>query len=278
MATYCIGDVHGCADELQELLKLIKFNKENDELIFTGDIIGRGPKTLEVVQFVRELGNKAHMVLGNHEINFLAIAHGAQKAKKRDLLDKIISSQKFNEIVAWFSEQPLLYKHPTKPIYVVHAGIMPEWDLTQAYNLSQEMHKIFTDTLTFKTFLAHMYSDQPDKWSEELTGIPRWRFLVNAFTRLRFCRADNSIDLENKSSPSEAVKQNLFSWFEKRTKPLDNNNSILIFGHWAALMGQCNLPNIKALDTGCIWGGRLTAWCYETNTFYSVPSKQNLLN
>lgn len=277
MSIYCIGDVHGCFDELNALLKLIKFNKYTDELIFTGDLIGRGPKPLDVLHFIWDLGDKAHTVLGNHDLNFLAVVHGFRPAKKRDELQTLLESKELDFIVKWYATTPLLYTHTKVPISVVHAGIDPKWDLQKAHECALEVQSILQDPLTLNTFLSHMYADKPDLWDDHLTGIPRWRTIVNILTRIRFCRPDGSLDFENKSSPAEAIRLNLQTWFDSRTTPIDQDERYtLLFGHWAALMGKCRLPHIIALDTGCIWGGRLTAWNYENKLFYSVPSRHGI--
>lgn len=277
MSLYCIGDVHGCYDELKQLLKLVDFDPKEDELIFTGDIIGRGPKPLQVVKFIRNLGERAHFVLGNHDLNFVAVARGFNKAKKRDQLDSLLQAPNLNEITDWFCQQPLMYMHPTAPVCVVHAGLDPQWDISLARKCAEEMEAILQDRVMCDTFLAHMYSDEPNFWSNDLTGIPRWRYITNVFTRIRFCHNDLSLDFCNKNTPAVAINDGLQPWFDLRKKPFDiNNRYTIVFGHWAALSGQCNYPHAKALDTGCIWGGRLTMWCVETDTIYSVPSLSKL--
>ncbi len=277
MSIYCIGDIHACYDEFRELLKLMEFNPANDELLLTGDIIGRGPKPLETVRYLMKLGDKAHFVLGNHDLNFLAVAKGFNKAKKRDMLDSLLKASDLKEIVSWFSKAPLMYIRKDVPLCLVHAGISPQWDLKKAISLAQEVEEIFKDTLTFDTFLRHMYSDEPNIWSEDLSGIPRWRFITNVFTRIRFCHTDLSLDFENKSTPENASNSGLYPWFDLRKTPLDKGNRYtIVFGHWAALSGKCIYSHAKALDTGCVWGKRLTGWCFDTDTMYSVKSNSGI--
>lgn len=275
MAIYCIGDVHGCYNELKQLLKLAEFDSKHDELLFTGDIIGRGPKPLQVIQFIRDLGPRAHVVLGNHDLNFIAIARGLNKAKKRDMLDSVLSSSNLSEIVDWFCKQPLMYMHPTASICLVHAGLAPQWDIETALKCAKEVEEVISNPAMLDTYLAHMYSDQPNIWSTDLSGIPRWRFITNVFTRIRFCHPDQSLDFLNKNTPESAKNENLYPWFDMRyNKPFDKNNRYtVVFGHWAALSGKCTYPHVKALDTGCVWGGSLTMWCYDTDTLYSVKSQ-----
>jgi bis(5'-nucleosyl)-tetraphosphatase (symmetrical) len=278
MSLYCIGDVHGCYDELKQLLKMVDFKPKNDELLFTGDIIGRGPKPLQVVRFIRDLGDKAHVVLGNHDINFISIAKGLNKAKKRDRLDDLLTSPNLKDITDWFIKQPLMYMHPTAPVCMVHAGLAPQWDIPTAKKCAEEMESVLQDKDLCNTFLAHMFCDEPNNWSDTLSGIPKWRYITNVFTRIRFCHNDFSLDFNNKSTPFNALSEGLQPWFSLREKQFDiYNRYTIVFGHWAALCGQCSYPHAKALDTGCVWGGRLTMWCVDTDTIYSVPSQSKLV-
>lgn len=276
MALYCIGDVHGCYAELKKLLKLIDFNAKKDELLFTGDLVGRGPNPLEVVKLVISLGDRAHVVLGNHDLNFISIALGLKKAKKRDSLDSLLANKELDNILNWFLNQPLMYIHPQAPICLVHAGISPQWDIPLAYKCAQEVEAVLKNREEAINFLKNMYSDKPNLWSEELTGLDRWRYITNAFTRIRFCYPDLSLEFNQKSTPSDGLKECLYPWFELRTTPFDSHNrATIVFGHWAALSGECSCPYAKNLDTGCVWGKTLTSWCFDTDSIYSVPSSVN---
>ena len=275
MAVYCVGDVHACCDELKALLNVMDFNPENDELILTGDIIGRGPQPMQTIKFIRSLGDRVHMVLGNHDLNLLAVIYGHHQPRKKDNLDDILKSKELNDITDWLRQQPLLYIHPEHPICTVHAGITPQWDIATAIRCADEMKELIRDDGRFNTFLSQMYSDEPDSWSEDLTGISRWRYITNVFTRIRLCYADKTLDFQNKNSPEEALEEGLVPWFDLLGHNALNSdrNYTLVFGHWAALTGKCLHPQIKSLDTGCVWGNRLTGWCYDTDTLYSVPSQ-----
>lgn len=274
MAVYCIGDVHACHDELRALLEVMDFNPENDELIFTGDLIGRGPQPLQTLRFIKNLGERAHTVLGNHDLNLLAVIYGHNQPRKKDNLDEILKSKELNKITDWLRTKPLLYLHPQHPICTVHAGISPQWNIADAIRCADEMNAVIRDDSVFDSFLAGMYSDEPDSWSEDLTGIDRWRYITNVFTRIRLCRSDRTLDLKNKNSPEEARDEGLLPWFDMlgHNALTSDRNYTLVFGHWAALTGKCLHPKIKSLDTGCVWGNRLTRWCYDTDTLYSVPS------
>lgn len=276
MALYFIGDVHACFDELKSLLKAFDFNKKHDELVFTGDLIGRGPQPVETLNFIMSLGPRVHSVLGNHDLNLLAVIYGHAAPRRRDNLSPVLQSRRLGVIADWFRTQPLLYIHPGTAVCTVHAGISPQWDIETAKKLAREFEEILGDDARFNAFLAGMYSDEPASWSDDLSGPDRIRYIVNAFTRIRFCHPDLSLDFKNKAGTETAAGTGLSPWFDLiRPEALNGDkNYTLIFGHWAALTGKCALSRVKSLDTGCVWGKRLTAWCRDTDTVYSVPSRQ----
>jgi bis(5'-nucleosyl)-tetraphosphatase (symmetrical) len=276
MSVYCIGDVHACLKELRELLNVMEFSPQDDELIFTGDIIGRGPEPLDTIHFIQDLGDRAHMVLGNHDLNLLAVVYGYHEPKKKDKLDSILTAPDLKEITNWFRKQPLLYINQEYSVCTVHAGITPQWNITTAVACAREMEQVIQDDLIFPQFLQRMYDDRPSLWSEDLKEFDRWRFITNVFTRIRLCYTDKSLNLSNKNSPEEAAGEGLVPWYTLLTPgALDGDKKYrLVFGHWAALTGKCNYPGIKSLDTGCVWGNKLTAWCCDTDIMYSVPSRQ----
>lgn len=274
MATYCIGDIHGCHDEFVKLLNLIKFDEKSDELILTGDLIGRGPLPVETMQEIFRLGKCVKSVLGNHDLNFLAVHYGINKARAKDNLDVILKSKYREDIVNFFLKCPLLYIHDSKPLAVAHAGIYPLWDIKRARNESKEIGRVFKDPLRRQLLLRNMYSEQPYNYSFANEGLVRWRFALNTFTRMRLCYHDCSLDYKNSSvNPESVAKEGLIPWF-KLSQPMiyKKKQYILVFGHWAALNAKCNEISIRALDTGCIWGDRLSAWRMDDDKFFSVKS------
>jgi len=266
MATYFVGDVQGCFDELQTLLSLAQFDPKNDELWLTGDLVARGPKSLEVLRFVRDLGDRATTVLGNHDLNLLAVYSGHTKPKKKDKTEYIFSAPDKHELMMWLRHRPILAQHPTLPVVMTHAGLSPQWNLTTAIACASEIETLLRSTQG-SWLLGHMYGEEPSHWDARLTGLPRWRYIINSFTRMRYCRPDGSLDFKCKAAP-ESKPADLAPWFEVRNAT--PNEPHLIFGHWAALMGKCPIPSIKALDTGCVWGNQLTLWRWEDNAMFSL--------
>lgn len=274
MATYCIGDLHGCYNEFMKLLEQIKFDPAQDELYLTGDLIGRGPLPLETMRAVLQLGNRAHSVLGNHDVNFLAVAEGISIARPKDNLEPLLNSSLLPEIVDYFISTPFLLQHPKKQLIMVHAGIYPLWELTTTKKMAKELGKVMHDPVRRRVLLTNMYSDEPNIYTPELAGLPRWRFALTAFTRMRLCYRSGVLDFKNTAiSPELVEKDGLYPWFSlgnvSRSK---KKQYTLVFGHWAALNGLCRRPYFKALDTGCVWGDKLTCWCFDTDKISQVKS------
>lgn len=255
MATYAIGDVQGCFDELQLLLRQCDFQAKKDKLWFVGDLVNRGPKSLEVLRFVRDLGKRAVTVLGNHDLHLLAVACGNQrKQKPSDTLAPILGAPDRDELLDWLRQRPLLHHDAALGYTMVHAGLPPQWDLATATLCAREVESALRGP-GWKGFLDQMYGDQPDRWSEGLTGIERLRYSVNALTRMRFVYEDGRIDLKSKGAPHTAPV-GVMPWFAARGRK--SANLELIFGHWSTL-GEAEGFGVYPLDTGCVWGGRLTA-------------------
>jgi bis(5'-nucleosyl)-tetraphosphatase (symmetrical) len=267
MATYIIGDVQGCFDELQQLLELAEFTPEHDELWITGDLVSRGPKSLETLRFVKALGDAAKVVLGNHDLHLLAIHQGIHKEKNEERLEAVLAAPDRDELLEWLRHQPLLLRHPEFNFVMVHAGISPQWSIKQAEALAKEIEEQLQAD-NFKELLEEMYGNHPPLWSNNLQGVNRLRFIINAFTRMRYCYVDGSLELKNKLAPEQTTKSNLIPWFEVDT--LDQSCSIL-FGHWAALLGKVNKPGIYGLDTGCVWGNSLTMLRWQDKALFSLP-------
>ena len=270
MATYAIGDLQGCFDELINLLTTINFDPPRDTLWFTGDIINRGPKSLHCLRFVKGLKKHAIMVLGNHDLHLLATVSGAGTKQADDTLDDILAAPERDDLVDWLRHQPLLHHDKTLGYTLVHAGIFPKWDLAQAQRYANELEAVLRSP-KYIDFLQNMYGNHPDCWDDKLTGHDRLRFIVNTFTRMRFCGSEGKLNLQKKGPPSEATTDCL-PWFKIPNRV--NNDANILFGHWAALAGKTHEPNIFALDTGCVWGGSLTAMRLEDGEIFSVPSKQ----
>ena len=266
MATYFVGDVQGCHTELQQLLDLAQFDAQQDELWLTGDLVARGPQSLDVLRFVYSLGDRATTVLGNHDLNLLAVAAGHAHPKKKDKTENILTAPDRHELMSWLQNRPIMAEHPTLPVIMTHAGLSPQWDLATARHCAREVETLLRSDQG-AWLLGHMYGEEPSHWDPRLTGLPRWRYIINSFTRMRFCRNDGSLEFKCKESPADKPAQ-LAPWFEVRKADTDEPH--LVFGHWAALMGKCPLPKIKALDTGCVWGNQLTLWRWEDNAMFSL--------
>jgi bis(5'-nucleosyl)-tetraphosphatase (symmetrical) len=255
MTVYAIGDLQGCLDPLRRLLDRLRFDPASDRLWFTGDLVNRGPASLETLRYVHALGPSAVTVLGNHDLHLLATAWaGSRPRKKRDTLDDVLKAPDRDELLEWLRRRPLLHHDPDIGFTVVHAGLPPQWDLEQACAAARELEAALASPRVVE-FLHVMYGSSPDRWSDELEGSDRLRFIVNAFTRMRYLRADGSLDLDHSEAPSRAPP-GLIPWFSfpgRRSAGLP-----LVFGHWSTL-GAVDHDGAFALDTGCVWGGRLTA-------------------
>ena len=267
MAIYAIGDVQGCYTPLQELLTRLHFDPARDRLWFTGDLVNRGPQSLEVLRFVKGLGACAVCVLGNRDLHLLAVAAGTAKTKKRDTLDEILRAPDRDELLHWLRSRPLLYHDSDLGYTLIHAGLLPPWDLAQAQRLAQETEAVLRSD-RHQEFFHHMYGDLPDHWNENLRGFDRLRVIVNAFTRLRYCDLDGNMDLRPKGPPG-SQPPDLLPWFRvpgRRSRGLK-----IVFGHWSAL-GLWQGDGIIGLDSGCLWGRTLSAVRLDADPveFFSV--------
>lgn len=274
MATYCIGDLHGCRDEFLKLLDTIKFNENVDKIILTGDLIGRGPYPVETMQEIFKISKSVTSVLGNHDLNFLAVHYGVIKPRPKDNLEVILKSPHREEIVNFFIKSPILHMSKKRQVIVTHAGIFPMWDIKRAKKEAELVESVIKDPVKRLVLLRNMYSEQPLYYSSDYEGLTRWRFAVNTFTRMRLVYRDFKMDYKNSAvSPESVAQDGLVPWFDV-AQPLiyKNTQYTLAFGHWAALNGKCNHKHIRALDTGCIWGDRLTAWRADDDKFFSVKS------
>jgi bis(5'-nucleosyl)-tetraphosphatase (symmetrical) len=254
MARYAIGDIQGCLSELKELLQALRFRADRDQLYFTGDLVNRGPDSLGVLRFVRSLGANAVTVLGNHDLHLLAHCLDPTRALRRgDTLDAVLSAPDRERLAEWLIGLPLAVHEPQQSLLLVHAGLVPQWSAEDAVAASQEVSQALRNDP--QGFLARMYGNQPSRWSDELAGSERLRCAVNALTRLRFCTAEGEMDLKLKCGPSDAPAP-FAPWFSHAGRR--SSNVRIVFGHWSTL-GYLRTANLLCLDTGCVWGGALTA-------------------
>lgn len=267
MATYVIGDLQGCYEPLQRLLKKIAFDPKYDHLWFAGDLVNRGPESLECLRFIRHLAHRATVVLGNHDLHLLATYYNAAKNKKNDTFDDVLNAADCAELMDWLRHQPLVHYDAANNWCMTHAGLPPMWSARKAKRLSQEVeHMLQNDCLPF---LENMYGNQPEIWDDALIGQDRLRVIVNYLTRMRFVDEEGKLDLITKEDASSRP-EGYVPWFLHPQRK--STHTRLVFGHWAALEGKAEVPNVWALDTGCVWGGRLTALRLEDEKLFSVPA------
>lgn len=268
MGTYAIGDVQGCYDALQQLLEKIQFEPQHDELWFVGDLVNRGDKSLEVLRFIKQLP-RVKVVLGNHDVHLLALAHG-KRHQGHHTLDAILHAPDRYDLLEWLQYLPLLHYDPKLNCVMVHAGIYPQWDLIEAETHAREVSTAL-QSYDLTEFIKHIYGNEPDQWHPNLAGWDRLRFIMNAFTRMRFCSPEGKLEFVSLEG-ADKNPAGYVPWFAlPRRTPAKLK---IIFGHWAALEGVTNTPNMFALDTGCIWGNCLTAMRLEDQQRFSVNCYQ----
>ncbi len=265
MANYIVGDIQGCYDELKKLLKKASFDAKQDTLWLAGDLVARGPKSLKTLRFVHSLGDAARCVLGNHDLHLLATSIGIQSPKDKDRTAKILAASDKEELLTWLRHQPLLVEHDE--FVMCHAGISPQWDLTTARQSAREVESILQHE-EWPWLLTNMYSNTPTYWQDDLYGIDRYRYIINAYTRMRFCHPDGELEMGCKLPPNCVDSHQLQPWFQLESRqPLEKT---VIFGHWAALMGcYDHQANVIGLDTGCVWGEHLTMLRWEDKQFFT---------
>jgi bis(5'-nucleosyl)-tetraphosphatase (symmetrical) len=254
MATYAIGDLQGCHDEFMALLERIQFDREHDRLWLTGDLVNRGPQSLLALRAVRHLDAAVQVVLGNHDLHLLALANSInRKTRPDDTLDDILEAPDRDDLLEWLRQQPLLHDDPTLGYVMVHAGLAPAWDLAAAKACASDVSMALQ--ANDHRFFDEMYGNEPSRWSASLTGTDRLRFAVNCLTRLRYVSADGSLLLKLKGPPATAPAGAIPWFLAPERRALDRK---IIFGHWSAL-GYRATDEFISLDTGCVWGGQLTA-------------------
>ncbi|HLP97593.1 MAG TPA: symmetrical bis(5'-nucleosyl)-tetraphosphatase [Sideroxyarcus sp.] len=266
MAIYAVGDIQGCYNELQQLLEQIRFDPAQDRLWLVGDLVNRGPDSLQVLRFVKSLGDSAITVLGNHDLHLLAVAEGTAELHHSDTLDGILGAPDRDELLGWLRRQRLLYAEGDHVL--VHAGLLPQWSVKQACKLAHEVEQALRGD-DYAIFLARMYGNAPHNWDDELDGYKRLRVIVNAFTRLRICSPEGEMEFRFKGEVDH-IPSGYLPWFDVPKRK--SRDATVIFGHWSAL-GLKVTPNVIALDTGCLWGGPMTAIRLEDRQLFQVSCK-----
>ncbi|MFC4308390.1 symmetrical bis(5'-nucleosyl)-tetraphosphatase [Steroidobacter flavus] len=256
MAVYAIGDVQGCDEEFSQLLTRLNFSPSRDTLWLVGDLVNRGPRSLEVLRRVKALGNVAISVLGNHDLHLLALALSpTEPVKSKDTLKEILAAPDRDELLDWLRHRPMLHHDARLGYTMIHAGLPPQWDLKLAQACARELEETLRDERSCRELFANMYGDKPDRWSDDLKGMERLRFITNCLTRLRFCRADGRLDLKFKGEVKDAPNH-LMPWF--RVPDRRSREARIVCGHWSAL-GYHDADGVLAIDTGCVWGEKLCA-------------------
>jgi bis(5'-nucleosyl)-tetraphosphatase (symmetrical) len=269
MKTYAIGDLQGCAHEAQLLLDQIQADAHGESrILFVGDLINRGPDSLGALRKVRSLqqaaGGRVEALLGNHDLHLLAVAAGAQAVSRSDTLDAILAAPDRGELMAWLRQRPLALR--SGQCLLVHAGVLPQWSADQVMALAAEVQEALRGD-GWRDFLAQMYGNEPDRWDESLTGIARLRCIVNALTRMRLCTPDGVMDFKQKESAGAPAGSDLVPWFDLAGR--NTRDVTVVFGHWSAL-GLLMREDVIGLDSGCVWGGKLTAVCLDDRRLLQV--------
>jgi bis(5'-nucleosyl)-tetraphosphatase (symmetrical) len=267
MATYAIGDVQGCFNELNTLLATIQFDLKHDKLWFVGDLINRGPESLKTLEFIYGLGDKATVVLGNHDLHLLAAASGADPLKRKDTFTDVLNAPHRQPLIQWLQSRPLLHYDKSLGYVMVHAGLAPSWDLKTAMRLNEEVQAVLQGPNSHEFFMR-MYGDTPDTWDEQLTGYERLRVITNYFTRVRFCTPEGKLELHIKGDLN-AAPPGYMPWFNVPNRKMASIK--VLFGHWAALEGNIHVPNLFALDSGCVWGKKLSALRLDDEQLFQIP-------
>lgn len=265
--TYVIGDIQGCCDQLEQLLEKIDAIAPQARILFAGDLVNRGPKSLATLRLVKNLGARADTVLGNHDLHLLAVAYGIRAAHRSDTIDAILQAPDRDELLDWLRQRPLAIFEQAH--LLVHAGLFPQWTIQQTMALAQEVQAILRGP-DWLDFLRQMYGNTPARWSDALRGAERWRCIINGLTRMRFCSADGLMDFNNKDGMGDPP-DGFLPWFDVPDRK--STGCTVVFGHWSTL-GLVLRPDLISLDTGCVWGGKLSAVSLQDNSVIQVACPQ----
>jgi len=265
MATYAIGDIQGCYHSFRQLLQHIHFNTQQDRLWLVGDLINRGPGSLELLRWVYEHQSSIVAVLGNHDLHTIAVAEGFIAPSKGDTLQALLDAPDCDKLLSWLRRQSMI--HAEHGYLMVHAGLLPQWTAEQALALGAEVEHALRGP-NYRDYLTQMYGNLPNHWDEALQGMDRLRLITNVMTRLRICTAEGVMDFKFKGVPRD-TPPGYIAWFDMPNRR--SADTAIIFGHWSAL-GLYQRDNLFALDTGCLWGGGLTAMRLDDRKIFQVPS------
>ena len=266
MATYAIGDLQGCLEPLLRLLELVRFDLSRDRLWFVGDLVNRGPESLAALRFVRDLGDRAVVTLGNHDLHLLVVAEGFAKRHPDDTLGEILKAPDRDDLLAWLRTRPLM--HVEGGLAMVHAGLLPGWTIPQAASLAAQAGAVLAGD-DHREFFRHMYGNKPDRWDESLAGWDRLRVVINAFTRMRICTSDGAMEFKHKGELAD-IPGGYLPWFDVPGRR--SLSHTVIFGHWSAL-GFRRGEGYVSLDSGCLWGRELTALRLEDRQPFHVAGR-----
>ena len=264
MSTYAIGDIQGCLEPLERLIEHCRFDPAQDALWFVGDLVNRGPQSLEVLRYVKKLGDLAVVVLGNHDFHALVVAAGHAKQHRGDTLDALLAAPDRDELLDWLRRRPLI--HCENGWLMVHAGLLPSWSVSRAQALAREVEAVLRGDRCDE-FLRVLYGDQPDRWSDGLAGYDRLRVIVNAMARMRICTPDGRMEFTHSGEPGD-IPPGFMPWFEVPQRA--SAGTPILFGHWSA-HGLIVRSDLVALDTGCLWGRSLTAMRLEDRAIFEMP-------
>lgn len=263
MPTYAIGDLQGCHAALEKLLERIEFDAKKDRIWLVGDLINRGTGSVAILRWAMGLGDALVTVLGNHDLHTLAVAEGFVPLHRSDTIQDILQAPDRDELLHWLRQQPLAYREDD--YFLVHAGLLPQWTPEQALALAGEVESVLRGE-DYRDFLEHMYGNEPRRWRDDLRGMKRLRLITNAMSRLRFCTSDGTIDFSHKG-PLGSQPAELLPWFDVPGRA--SQGVTVLFGHWSAL-GLMQQPNLVALDSGCLWGGELSALRLEDRQVFQI--------
>eukprot|EP00163_Fabomonas_tropica_P010819 TRINITY_DN2108_c0_g7_i1.p1 TRINITY_DN2108_c0_g7~~TRINITY_DN2108_c0_g7_i1.p1 ORF type:complete len:267 (-),score=35.31 TRINITY_DN2108_c0_g7_i1:572-1372(-) len=258
MTDYAIGDIQGCYDRLREVLDRVDFSPSRDRLWVAGDLINRGPSSLETLRYLAGLGSSAVVVLGNHDLHLLAVALGGHQPRKKDTLSEILDAPDHDQLVDWLRRQNLCVHDARRNLVMAHAGVPHIWSVEQAVACAREVEAVIRGEQA-EEYFTQMYGNEPPRWDDSLSGMDRWRIITNYFTRMRFIAENGTLELATKESAAHAPG-GFAPWFQFPR----NDDTRVIFGHWAALEGQTGHEQFIGLDTGCVWGGALTIMNLDT--------------